>query len=96
VEQCDRAFNPLPRLLRYIRPASGVQKTLLRGVIGMSLFASACMAEMVRGGIAAIATGQLVGGLALGLKYWRSLAFIILPQRLKQAIAGIVNTLSPC
>ena len=59
----------------------------------MSLFASAYMAEVIRGGIAAIPKGPVRGcAPALGLKYWQSLAFIILPQGLKQAIPGIVNT----
>jgi len=93
VEECDRAFNPLPRLLQYIQPASWNQDTLLRVPIGMSLFALDFMAEVVRGGIAAVAKGQFEGAPALGLKIWRSLAFIILPQGLKQAILGIVNTL---
>jgi general L-amino acid transport system permease protein len=79
-------------ILRYFLPASWNPDTLLRALIGMSLFASAYMAEVIRGGIAAIPKGQFEGAQALGLKYWQSLAFIILPQGLKQAIPGIVNT----
>ena len=65
---------------------------LLRAVIGVALFASAYMAEVVRGGLQAIPKGQYEGAMALGLPYWRMMRLIILPQALKIVIPGIVNT----
>jgi general L-amino acid transport system permease protein len=64
----------------------------LRALIGVSLFASAYMAEVVRGGLQAIPKGQYEAADALGLTYWQKLVFIILPQALKLVIPGIVNT----
>ncbi|MCB1775386.1 MAG: ABC transporter permease subunit, partial [Gammaproteobacteria bacterium] len=39
-------------------------------------------AEVVRGGLAAIPKGQYEAAQALGLSYWKSMVFIILPQAL--------------
>ncbi len=65
---------------------------LLRALIGVALFSSAYMAEVVRGGMQAIPKGQYEGAMAVGLNYWQSMRMIILPQALKIVIPGIVNT----
>ncbi|MCO5157091.1 MAG: amino acid ABC transporter permease [Aquamicrobium sp.] len=65
---------------------------LLRALIGVALFASAYMAEVVRGGLQAIPRGQYEGADSLGLGYWQKMTFIIMPQALKLVIPGIVNT----
>ena len=65
---------------------------LLRALIGVALFASAYMAEVVRGGLQAIPRGQFEAAAALGLGYWQTTSMIILPQALKLVIPGIVNT----
>ena len=65
---------------------------LLRALIGVALFASAYMAEVVRGGLQAIPRGQYEGAMALGLNYWKMMGLIVLPQALKLVIPGIVNT----
>ncbi len=64
----------------------------LRALIGVALFASAYMAEVVRGGLQAIPKGQYEGADSLGLGYWQKTGLIILPQALKLVIPGIVNT----
>ncbi len=65
---------------------------LLRAMIGIIMFQSAYMAEVVRGGLQAIPKGQYEAASALGLSYWKSMGLIILPQALKLVIPGIVNT----
>ena len=65
---------------------------LLRPLVGVALFASAYMAEVVRGGLQAMPKGQYEGAMSLGLGYWKMMAFIILPQALRIVIPGIVNT----
>ncbi|ALG68858.1 amino acid ABC transporter permease [Beggiatoa leptomitoformis] len=66
---------------------------LFRAAVGIVLFESAYMAEVVRGGLQAIPKGQYEAAAALGLGYWRTTILIILPQALKTVIPGIVNTL---
>jgi general L-amino acid transport system permease protein len=65
---------------------------LLRALIGIALFASAYMAEVVRAGLQAIPKGQYEGAMAVGLKYWQMMRLIVLPQALKITIPNIVNT----
>jgi general L-amino acid transport system permease protein len=64
----------------------------LRALIGIALFSSAYMAEVVRGGLQAIPKGQYEAAEAMGLTYWKSMRLVILPQALKIVIPGIVNT----
>ena len=64
---------------------------LLRALIGVALFASAYMAEVVRGGLQAVPSGQVEAARALGLSYWQTMGFIVLPQALRTVIPGIVN-----
>ena len=65
---------------------------LLRALIGIAMFQSAYMAEVVRGGLQAIPKGQYEAADALGLTYWKSMRLVILPQALKLVIPGVVNT----
>lgn len=65
---------------------------LARALIGITLWQSAYMAEVVRGGLQAIPRGQYEAASALGLGYWRRMGLVILPQALKMVIPGIVNT----
>jgi general L-amino acid transport system permease protein len=65
---------------------------LLRPLIGVALFASAYMAEVVRGGLQALPKGQFEAAAALGLGTFARLRLIILPQALAIVIPGIVNT----
>ena len=65
---------------------------LVRALVGISLFASAYMAEVIRGGLQAIPKGQYEGAMSLGLNYWKMNAFIVLPQALRICIPGIVNS----
>ena len=64
----------------------------LRALIGVAMFASAYMAEVIRGGLQAIPRGQYEGADSLGLSYWQKTGLIIMPQALKLVIPGIVNT----
>jgi len=75
----------------FVPPGTSFDK-LLRALIGVALFASAYMAEVVRGGLQAIPKGQYEGADSLGLGYWPKMGLIIMPQALKLVIPGIVNT----
>ena len=65
---------------------------LLRALVGVALFSSAYMAEVIRGGLQAIPKGQYEAANAMALTFWQGMRLIILPQALKLVIPGIVNT----
>ena len=57
----------------------------------ITLFSAAYIAEVIRGGLAALPSGQYEAANSLGLDYAQSMRLIILPQALKVSIPGIVN-----
>lgn len=65
---------------------------LLRALIGVALFSSAYMAEVIRGGLQAIPKGQYEAANAMALTFWQGTRLVIMPQALKLVIPGIVNT----
>jgi general L-amino acid transport system permease protein len=81
------AANMLPLFM----PGGMTIPKLLSALIAVALFSSAYMAEVVRGGLQAVAKGQYEAASALGLGYWRSMAFVILPQALRLSLPNIVG-----
>lgn len=79
-------------MLSYFLPPGTSFDLLLRVLIMVTLFASAYMAEVIRGGLQALPSGQIEAADAMGLKYWASMRLVVLPQALKISIPGIVNT----
>jgi general L-amino acid transport system permease protein len=65
---------------------------LLRAQIAFVLFAGAYLAEVIRGGLQAVPSGQHEAADALGLSYWRKNGLIILPQAIRHVIPPLVNT----
>jgi general L-amino acid transport system permease protein len=65
---------------------------LLRTLIAFTLFNAAIMAEVFRGGFQAVPRSQVEAAQSLGLSYWRTLLLVLLPQVVKVAIPGMVNT----
>lgn len=78
-------------LLNYFMPPGTNFDIILRVMIMVTLFSSAYMAEVVRGGLAALPRGQYEAADALGLDYWKAQRLIIMPQALKISIPSIVG-----
>ncbi len=78
-------------LLPLIMPAGVGVDRLARAVIGLGLVIAAYMAEAVRGGLQAVPEGQREAATALGLGYWRSTYFIVLPQAIRIALPAMTN-----
>ncbi|WP_028601151.1 amino acid ABC transporter permease [Ottowia thiooxydans] len=64
---------------------------LIRVVIGITLFAAAYMAEVVRGGLQAVSAGQQEAAASLGLGFWRTQGLVVLPQALTTVLPGLMN-----
>jgi general L-amino acid transport system permease protein len=79
-------------MLPLFLPAGVNFDKLMRALIGVALFSSAYMAEVIRGGLQAVPRGQYEGAASVGLGYWQSMRLIVLPQALKIVIPGIVNS----
>ena len=61
------------------------------GFIGLTCYSSAFIAEEFRAGIAGVSVGQQQASLALGLTWWQSMRFIILPQSFSIAFAPLIG-----
>ena len=64
---------------------------LIRVLAGITLFAAAYMAEVIRGGLQAVPKGQIEAAATLGLSYWQTQRKIVLPQALAMVVPGIMN-----
>ena len=79
-------------MLPLFLPGNFTVDGLVRVLIGIALFAGAYNAEVIRGGLQAIARGQEEAAQALGLSYWKTTRLIVLPQALRHVIPGLVNS----
>jgi general L-amino acid transport system permease protein len=71
---------------RDIRPG-----TVTRMLIAIIAFEAAYIAEVVRGGLAAVPHGQVEAAQAVGLAPWRTTRLIVLPQALRATIPAMVG-----
>lgn len=78
-------------VLAYFLPPGTNFDLILRVIIMITMFAGAYIAEVIRGGLAALPRGQYEAADSLGLDYAQAMRLIILPQALKISIPGIVN-----
>jgi general L-amino acid transport system permease protein len=78
-------------VLAYFFPPETNLDLILRVIIMITAFASAYIAEVIRGGLAALPKGQYEAADSLGLDYPQAMRLIIMPQALKISIPGIVN-----
>ena len=65
----------------------------IAGLFVVSINSGAYMAETVRGGIESIDIGQTEGAKAIGMTYFQTMIYIILPQTLRNIMPQIGNNL---
>lgn len=72
-------------------PTGRSPDVLIRVIAGITLFAAAYMAEVVRGGLQGVSGGQQEAAASLGLGYWRTQGLVVLPQALTTVLPGLMN-----
>lgn len=60
-------------------------------IMGLTLFTSAYMSQIVRAGIQSIPKGQTEAAISTGLRHWQAMVYIVLPQALRNMIPSFVN-----
>jgi len=65
---------------------------LIRVLVGLTLFAAAYLAEVIRGGLQAVPKGQVEAAATIGLSYWQTQRKIVLPQALAMVVPSIMNS----
>lgn len=94
-------FRGLPALLTILIIGFGLPQTNLPLVSGLGLFASGCLAltivygaylaETFRAGIESVHWSQVAAGSAIGLTYFQTMRFIVLPQAIRRVIPPLLN-----
>jgi len=64
---------------------------ILAGIIATSLNAGAYMAEIFRGGILAVDSGQMEAARSLGIPYKKAMITVVLPQAVRKMVPSLVN-----
>lgn len=72
-------------------PVGKSPDVLVRVIVGITLFAAAYMAEIVRGGLQALPKGQTEAAASMGMGYWQTQIKIVLPQALGTVVPSIMN-----
>jgi len=66
---------------------------VLAAILGLTLYNSAVLAEIMRAGILSLERGQREAALALGFTPWQSMRLVILPQGLRRMVPAMVSQL---
>lgn len=66
-------------------------KSTPAGITAFTLFTSAALAEIIRGGLNAVVQGQFEAGMAQGFSYHQILYHIILPQAIRKMLPAIIS-----
>jgi len=76
-----------------VATAVGLENRYLAGVLLLSLFSGAYMAEIFRGGLDAIPKTQIDSARAIGLTPWQSLRLVVLPQAVRLVLPAVAGQL---
>jgi His/Glu/Gln/Arg/opine family amino acid ABC transporter permease subunit len=76
-----------------LRPEALRSGRVLAAMLGLVLYNSAVLAEVMRAGILSLDRGQRDAASALGLTYWQSMRFVVLPQGLRRMVPATVSQL---
>ena len=68
-------------------------ETNICAIITLGINSGAYVAEIARSGIMSISQGQTEAGRSLGLNYWQTMVYIIIPQAFKNILPALGNEL---
>ncbi len=73
-------------------PQIGIQFSIFwSAVVALTIFESAMLSEIIRGGLLAVPKGQMEAGISTGLTKGQTIFYIVLPQGLKLMVPPLVS-----
>ncbi len=88
----SRLLWEMPALVEgEVRGGLNVSPEFLAVTLGLTLYTSAFVAEVVRSGLQSIARGQLEAARSLGLSPWLTLRHVVLPQAMRVIVPPMTN-----
>ncbi len=76
-----------------VATAVGLDNRYVAGVLLLSLFSGAYMAEIFRGGLDAIPKAQIDSARAIGLAPWQTFRLVVLPQAVRLVLPAVAGQL---
>ena len=70
---------------------SSSRNKVMVGIIGLGINSGAYVAEIIRGGLMSVDVGQSEAGCFLGLNYFDTMRFIVVPQAFKNILPSLGN-----
>ena len=89
----ESAKSGYEHLVPSFMPEAFQSGRILAAILGLVLYNSAVIAEIMRAGIVSLERGQGEAAAALGLSYWKSMRLVILPQGLRRMVPATVSQL---
>ena len=84
-------FNLFKRTGMSVTEINRVWSLFISGLVTVSLNSTAYLAEVLRGGILAVDAGQMEAGRSLGMNYFTTRRFIVIPQAVKNILPALGN-----
>ncbi|MBU3666258.1 MAG: amino acid ABC transporter permease [Chthoniobacterales bacterium] len=78
-------------LFYVVADAVGLQNRYTAGILILSIFSGAYIAEMIRAGIESVGKSQLESARAIGLTRWQTYRHVIFPQAIRQVIPPLAG-----
>ena len=73
-------------------PQIGIRLTIFwSAVAALTIFESAMLSEIIRGGLNGVEEGQMEAGLSTGMTYGQTMWYIVIPQALRSMVPPIVS-----
>ncbi len=69
----------------------GFENRYLAGIVVLSLFHAAYIAEMIRAGLDTVSATQQESARAIGLSHWQAMRFVLFPQAVRQVIPPLAG-----
>lgn len=78
-------------LFYIVAEAIGLQNRFLAGVLALSIFSGAYLAEILRAGIETVGASQLESAAAIGLSRFQTFRYVVIPQALRASLPAIAG-----
>jgi general L-amino acid transport system permease protein len=75
----------------FLPPGFATPSNVIRAIVVFTIFTAAYIAEIVRGGLQSVPSGQTEASQALGMSPVKTTFFIVLPQALRNVIPALVG-----
>ncbi|MGO0913780.1 amino acid ABC transporter permease, partial [Clostridioides difficile] len=69
----------------------GIPSEFIASAFALSVNSGAYVAEILRSGIQSVDNGQMEASRSLGLNYWSTMRYIIIPQAIKNILPSLAN-----